>query len=68
MQQSQDSGPSAVIAVGASGSMGAGASVSGSVQRAYDMSGNKEFHVSTGTGLQVGEGVKINMKGKRDGK
>ncbi len=56
-QQSQDSGPSAVVAIGLSGSMGDGANVSGSIQRAFDMSGNKDDQGSIGTGVQIGAGV-----------
>lgn len=56
-QQSQDSGPSAVVAIGLSGSMGDGANISGSIQRAFDMSGNKDDQGSIGTGAQIGAGV-----------
>lgn len=57
-QQSQDSGPSIVAAIGLAGSIGMGVNISGSAQYAADMAGNQDFQVSTGSGAQVGKGVK----------
>ncbi len=58
-QQSQDSGPSDVLAVGLSGSIGTGANISGSIQYAADMSGNEDSQASIGSGLQIGGGMNI---------
>ena len=57
-QQSQDSGPSIVAAIGLAGSIGMGVNISGSAQYAADMAGNQDFQVSTGSGAQVGKDEK----------
>ena len=58
-QQSQDSGPSAVITAGISGAVGSGANVGGSVQGALDTLGNVELQKSESTGVEAGAGASV---------